>query len=179
MQDIRDSTTLLPGGYINLTDSQSPGFLHRFHVLNGSNLVRGVDSDSRTAFLSIWVQSMEIPTDSLLVICQFDDSGLDHVGVYQSNSVDWKISAVEKAGGPMDIDDVQDLLLDRYMRLDDSQKMDTCCDRYCTVLKIWSMEGQTKRCCRWTGHVTNNYVAPVFVLVILSVLYVIGMGMNP
>ena len=176
MRDIRESTTLLPGGYINLTDYRSPELLRRFHVLNGSNLVRGVDSDSRIAFLSILLQSVSTPTDSLLLVCHFNASGVDHVAmyesVYQPKVHYWLTSSFHLKRGPLNIDEVQKVLVDRHLYLGDC---DSCCDGH----EMWSMEGSPKWCCRRTAYVMVYEISPVLVLLLIICAVFYGMSKFP
>ena len=176
-EDIERSTTLYPGAYIDLKDSQSPRRLHHFHKFSGSNLVRGVDSNSRTAFLSMHLYGVNTP-DSLLLICHFNASGLDHVGtyraVYQPDNINWQTSSVELKCGPMDIDRVRKVLVDKYL---DLRGYDRLCYQWFRVnkglQKMWTMEGKYKRHYRRTTHAVKYQLPPLLICVSSIILVVV------
>lgn len=150
MLDIQELVTLFPAGSLDLSDSQSPDFLHRFHIRNGTHLVRGVDWDSRTAFMSIWLQNVVTPTNSLLFICHFNEDGLERVTAHLSNSRDWEISTVDV---PMNMENLQKLLVDQHGEFIpwEREYMDLKFSGTCH----WSMEGIAKRRRRRSALVTK------------------------
>ena len=117
----------------------------------------------------MWLESVDIPTKSLLLICRFNDSGLESVTATYVGSgagIKWNLSDF------IDIDDLQQLLVDRYTELNTLYS------------EMWSMEGKTKLCCRraaYEGWWCCKELGPVilawsllFILVFIVIHFQIG-----
>ena len=146
--------------------------------------MRGLDADSNTTFLSIWLQSIDRPTDSLLLIYHFNASGLDRLVIYESNVVDWRVSAINLGHGLTNITNLQKLLVDQHTEFAPWLYVSWChCSSHFTefhynIPRIWSMEGRNKRCCRWIAHAAKYTVLPALACgtVIFLILYIIIVG---
>ena len=140
MEDIEKKVILFTGGPLDLSDGRSLRLLHRFQALNGHKLVRGLNYGSpRTAFLSVWMQSLKTPTESLLVICRFNATGLQDITMCRSNTVYWDIAFYERH--PIgSIAELQKLLVDGQMEL---------------YGHTWTMEYENMCCCRKSAFCTQ------------------------
>ena len=172
MLDIEESIPLIPGGYIDLSHSHSSALLYRFHAVNEHNLVRGMDSVSNFTFLSILLHSVITGTQSFLLICRFNASGLEGVAAMHVDSASSEFEAWSwELPDPITIGDLQQLLVDRYKMID-----------IMGYPEMWTMEGKIKRCCRWTVHgavsccrdlrdETCPFMAPIFWIFLVFVVF--------
>ena len=140
MEDIEKKVIMFTGGPLDSSDGRSLRLLHRFQALNGHKLVRGLNYGSpRTAFLSVWMQSLKTPTESLLVICRFNATGLQDITMCRSNTVYWDIAFYERH--PIgSIAELQKLLVDGQMEL---------------YGHTWTMEYENMCCCRKSAFCTQ------------------------
>ena len=163
LEDIHQSVTMFPGGVLNLSYSGSLRLLHRFHVFNEHKLVRGLDSDSNKTFLSIWLQSVETSTDSMLLIYHFNAFDLERVKVHRSNVFLWQPWLSYWEPVPRNIQGLQQLLVNGHLEAADEGQTPA----------TWSIEGSTMRRCRWAAHAMKYRICPVVACVAVTVLFIL------
>lgn len=127
MEDIEISIIMFPGAYIDLNGSLICPIrsLRRFHEHSKRNIVRGLDSSSKHAFLSVALRSDTNNERTLLLLCTFDPFGMSDSRLYE-----WR-ETIREYDGPK-IGDLHDLLAEEYKA-------------FSNVDGVWTMESTLKR----------------------------------